>query len=400
MAGIASLALAYVLSQFYRSFLAVLTPVLTTELGMTKTLLSIASGAWFATFALSQFAIGIWLDRYGPRRTASALLATGGCGGALLFAAATEPWMVIAAMGLIGLGCAPVLMSAYFIYARTFAPSRFAVLASWTVGFGTAGNVMGAAPLAAAAQAAGWRPVMATLAAVTLLVALGVAFLVRDPKAPEGMPAGPAGLRGYLELLRIRSLWPIIPIAALNYAPVTGIRGLWAGPFLSDVYGADSLTIGNVAAVMALSMIGGSLIYGPLDSVFGTRKKVALAGNSLTLLILSILALHPLAGVTTVTTLFVALGLAGGSYGLLIAHARSYFPPHLTGRGVTLMNFFSIGGAGMMQFVTGAIVAASVQPADPSAAYSTLFWFYACMVAFALAIYCFSRDVPPERRPA
>ena len=75
MAGIAALAIGYVLSQFYRSFMAVLTPVLTTELGMTKVDLSVASGAWFATFALAQFAVGVSLDRFGPRRTASIVLA-------------------------------------------------------------------------------------------------------------------------------------------------------------------------------------------------------------------------------------------------------------------------------------------------------------------------------------
>ena len=53
MAGIATLALAYVLSQFYRSFLAVLTPALTAELGATKAQLSFASGAFFITFALA-----------------------------------------------------------------------------------------------------------------------------------------------------------------------------------------------------------------------------------------------------------------------------------------------------------------------------------------------------------
>ena len=81
MAGIAALAIGYVLSQFYRSFMAVLTPVLTGELGMTKVELSAASGAWFVTFALMQFAVGVSLDRFGPRRTASMLLAVGGGGG-------------------------------------------------------------------------------------------------------------------------------------------------------------------------------------------------------------------------------------------------------------------------------------------------------------------------------
>ncbi len=397
MAGIAALAIAYVLSQFYRSFLAVLTPVLTADLGMTKTALSTASGAWFITFALSQFAIGICLDRFGPRRTASAFLATGGAGGALLFSAASEPWMVVTAMGLIGIGCAPVLMATYFIYARIYPPARFAVLASWTVGFGTAGNVIGAAPLAAAAEAFGWRPVMAALAVLTLAVAVTVATIVRDPKAPDGMASDTSGLRGYLDLIRIRDLWPLIPLSALNYAPVTGIRGLWAGPYLSDVYGADAIGIGGVTLFMALAMVAGSFIYGPLDTFFRTRKWVAMVGNSVTVIALVILALHPLAGIPMITALFVVLGISGGAFGLLMAHAKAFVPAHLTGRGVTLMNFFSIGGVGIMQFVTGGVVSANVDPAAPSHAYGVLFWFYAAMVAVSLAIYLFARDAPPEK---
>ena len=44
------------------------------------------------------------------------------------------------------------------------------------------------------------------------------------------------------------------------------------------------------------------------------------------------------------------------SYAILLAHARLFFPAHLLGRGVTTMNFLSIGGAGLLQFVSGAFV--------------------------------------------
>ena len=140
MAGIAALALAYFLSQFYRSFLAVLTPALEADLGATKAQLSFASGAWFIAFALMQFAVGVSLDRFGPRRTAGVLLAAGGGGGARLFAAATSPAMVTAAMTLIGIGCAPVLMASLFIFAKTFRPAHFAVLTSWFVALGSLGK--------------------------------------------------------------------------------------------------------------------------------------------------------------------------------------------------------------------------------------------------------------------
>jgi len=396
MAGIAALAIAYVLSQFYRSFLAVLTPALTAELGASKTDLSFASGAFFIAFALAQFVVGVALDRYGPKRTTSIMLALGAGGGAFLFASAGTPWMVIASMALIGVGCAPILMGSYFIFARVYPPARFAILASWIVAFGTAGNVIGASPLANAAEAFGWRPVMVGLGVATLLVAVLLAAVVRDPPAPEGAaPDTGLGLAGYLDLMRMRVLWPIIPLTALNYAPAAGIRGLWAGPYLSDVYGADSIAIGHATLFMALSMIAGAFLYGPLDRLFGTRKWVAFCGNAVGVAVLLAFALFPVTGIVTSTALFVLIGLFGGSFGLVIAHSRAFLPAHLTGRGVTLMNFFSIGGTGLMQFATGPVVSASTVPGEPAAAYSALFFFYAAMLGLSLLAYLFARDAKP-----
>jgi len=400
MAGIAALAIAYVMSQFYRSFMAVLTPALTLELGITKAQLSFASGAFFLTFALAQFGIGVSLDRYGPRRTASILFGLCGGGGALLFASASAPWMVIAAMALLGVGCAPVLMSSLFIFARRYSLARFSVLASWMVAFGTAGNVIGAAPLANAAELFGWRPVMVGLGLFTMLAAIAVASLVRDPSSPEGVDAASAGFDGYRQLLAMRVLWPIVPLTAVNYAAATGLRGLWSGPYLIDVYGADSLLIGQVTFFMALAMVVGAFVYGPLDTLFGTRKWVAVFGNSIGLLAILFLALNVVTDITTVTVVFIVIGLTGGSYGLLMAHARAFLPSHLVGRGVTLMNFFSIGGVGAMQFATGAVVTAYADPSDPSVAYWALFWFYVLKLGAAIVVYLFARDARPERQAA
>lgn len=394
MAGIAALAIAYVLSQFYRSFLAVMTPALISELGATKTELSLASGAWFFAFALMQFAIGVALDRYGPRRTASWLLALGGGGGAALFAAAVHPWMVVAAMTLIGIGCAPVLMASFYIFARNYPPARFAALASFLVGFGNAGNVIGATPMAAAAELFGWRACMAGLAVITLAVAVALLLLVRDPARIEDQPHD-SGFAGFGELLSIRALWPLIPLTTLNYAPAAGIRGLWAGPFLADVKGLGAIDIGNVTLAMAIAMVAGNFMYGPLDRLFGTRKWVAFAGNAAGLAALAWLALNISAPVSALTVALALIGLFGTSYGLLMAHARAFLPAHLTGRGVTLMNFFAIGGAGVMQFVTGAVVSANTVPGDPAAGYVSLFWFYVATLTFGLAIYLFSRDAKP-----
>ncbi len=394
MAGIAALAAAYIFSQFYRSFLAVLTPILDSELGAGKAELSLASGVWFLTFALMQFVVGISLDRYGPKKTAAFLFAAGTGGGAFLFAIATSPIEIIIAMGMIGIGCSPVLMASFFIFAYEFPPARFAILSSWFVAIGTAGNVIGAKPLALAVEHVGWRESMMILGVISLITALAIYRFVRDPKIEKSAEAG-TGLSGYLELFKIPALWFIIPLIAINYAPAAGIRGLWIGPYLSDVYGASTQVIGNISLFMALAMILGSVLYGPLDTLLGTRKWVAFGGNAMGAAVLIILAAFPVQPLLQVTGMLAAVGLFGASYGLLMAHARSFFPQHLTGRGVTLMNFFTIGGVGIVQFVMGQIADATHDPVRPDSTYALLFAIYGLLLVTTLVLYLFSTDSKP-----
>ena len=98
---------------------------------------------------------------------------------------------------------------------------------------------------------------------------------------------------------------------------------------------------------------------------------------------LAYLALFTVTSVPETTVVLVIIGMCGMGYGMLMAHARAFLPPHLIGRGMTLMNFFSIGGVGMMQFATGAVVTANVVPGEPAAAYAALFTFYAAMLGVA-----------------
>lgn len=394
MVGIAALCAAYVLSQLYRSFLAVLAPALVADLSMSYAQLSLASGIWFGAFALAQFAVGVSLDRFGPRRTAGLYLAFGG-GGALVFAAAQGPAMVILAMALIGFGCAPALMASYVLFARNFDAARFALLASAFIGFGNLGNVLAAAPLAAAAESMGWRPVLLVLSATTLAVSVAILMLVRDP-ARVDHDGDDGGFAGYLMVLRIRALWPIIPMVMVYYACAGGVRGLWAGPLLADLHGADALLIGRVTLAMALAMTIGSFVYGPLDTLFNTRKWIIVGGGAIMVVALMILTIRPDGNLWTVTLALMMIGAAGVGYGVIAAHAKSFVPTAFLGRGVTLINFFSIGGAALMQLASGGVLTASLDPADPVGGYRMLFGFYALAVAVPLAIYLFSRDARPN----
>src|SRR5262245_11407715 len=117
MKNFAVFILAYTLSQFYRSFLAVIAPEISAELKLSAADLGTRSAVWFAAFALAQLPVGWALDHIGPRRTLPALMMAA-VAGALLFAAARAGWHCTVAMGLIGLGCSPVFMGALYVFGR------------------------------------------------------------------------------------------------------------------------------------------------------------------------------------------------------------------------------------------------------------------------------------------
>ncbi|MFC6636368.1 MFS transporter [Sulfitobacter sp. JBTF-M27] len=386
-AGILLLGLAYVLSQFYRAFLAVLSKILEQDIGATPDDLAFASGLWFLTFAACQIPIGAALDSIGPRRTAGWLLMIGGAGGAAVFALATSALHINIAMTLIGVGCAPVLMASYYIFARDYPPAQFAVLASVMVGLGSLGNLVASYPMALSAELLGWRNSLWALGALTAAVALGTLALVRDPLKVDGETRG-----SLAELFRIKALWFIFPLMGASYAFPGAARGLWIGPYLADVFATDTATIGQASLLMGLAMVLGALVYGPADRASPSRKWLIAGCTAMTLVAAVTLIALPAASYGLSVAALCAVGFFGATYPVIMAHGRSFLPPHLIGRGVTMLNLFSIGGVGVAQFLSGRIYRASLPAETVSGPYVAVFVLFTVALAMGFVIYLFSRD--------
>lgn len=382
-AGLVSLVLAYMLSQFYRAFLAVLSPALQDQLGATPGDLALSSGLWFIAFAAMQLPVGAALDRFGPRRTVAWLMALGGAGGAVLFAVAQAPWHLHLAMTALGIGCSPALMGPYYIFAREYPPAAFGMLAGVLVGFGSLGNILGASPLVWVIEAAGWRQTLWGLAVVTLMVAALVLAAVRDPaRLGAGHPQGSIG-----QILRLRALWFILPLFAVNYAVTAAIRGLWAAPWLEQVHGADAAQIGRVTLAMGLAMVAGSFAVGPAARLAGSARRATMIFSAVMIVTLSAMWLAPALPLAAVTALLVVLGFFGSAYPLLMAHGRSFLPPHLVGRGMTFLNMMSIGGVGVMQFASRPVYAAAEAAYPPAQAFAMLWLFFLIPLSIGFLLY-------------
>ena len=391
--------IAYIFSQFYRTSLAVITTDLVRDLGLDPAQLGALTAIWFLTFSAAQFPVGYLLDKHGPRRTCSYMMLLAVLG-AVVFSQATGYWSALTGMGLVGLGCAPILMSALYYFGRKSAPERFFFYTSILVGIGSLGNLLGARPLSQSVALIGWRASMFVIAILTLASAISVYFTVDDPPKLDNGGRKSSALGDLWQIIRMREVWPCYALTFVSYAVIAAERGLWIGPFLEEVHGFDALARGNAAFWMALGMAMGALAVTPLVPLFGNMKRVAIFGSFGTLLGFATLAwASGLGGTATVVVLFL-VGLFGMCYGVIMSHARLFFPEHLLGRGVTFVNFLSIGGAGIALSASGLFVrSAKATGQPPVEIYSMLHISFAFVLLAALAYYTTSPAWPAGRNP-
>ncbi|WP_336810724.1 MFS transporter [Bosea sp. MMO-172] len=386
---------AYVLSIFYRSFLSVIAGPVMADLGIGPAAFGLLGAAWFMAFALAQFPVGWALDRLGPRRTVAFAMAIGTVG-AFLFTQAGSAAMAAFAMALIGIGCSPVFMSSLFLFARNAAPERFGLLTSLFIALGSLGNIAGAAPLAIAAGHFGWRGAMMAMAVGFLVATVLAVALVRDPPPrPASAQPDEGLLQGLASILALKPLWLIAPLTITGYAIVATARGLWIGPFMTQVHGFDPVSAGHAASIMAAAMIAGAFIYGWLESRTGRAKAIVTWGTLLTALGFAALALSGQQSHLTAVALFSLVGAAGFTYAILMAHARQFFPEHLIGRGMTFVNFLFIAGAGAVQSVSGWFIAEQrAAGLDAATTFANLHWAFAALLLASVVVYALSPARP------
>jgi predicted MFS family arabinose efflux permease len=293
------------------------------------------------------------------------------------------------AMALIGVGCGPVLMGSMFVFGRGYPPERFALLSSMILGIGALGVLAAATPLAYAVEAFGWRASMAAIGALTAAAVAAVFLLVRDPPlARRAAHQEASALRDLASIVRLKALWWLMPLTFTAYAVVAAERSLWIGPYFFEVHRLDPIERGNAILVMSIAMSAGALAYGPAERLLRSPKRTVLIGSLVTAP--AFMALGAVPGLSTASTvaLLSVIGAFGMTYGILMTHARAFFPEHLLGRGITFMNFVFIAGAGIVQAVSGlAMRAAAEGGVPPAQAFGHLHLAFGLMLLAATAVY-------------
>lgn len=354
---------AYFFSYFFRSANAVIAGDLARELQLGAGQLGLLTSLFFATFAAIQLPMGVWLDRWGSRWVTPSLMFIGALG-SLVFGLAQGFVPLAIGRALIGVGMAGVLMGSLKIFSQWFSLKRYATVSGSMVGIGALGALAASSPLAWLNETVGWRAVFLFGAVATALVAASIMLWTRNTPPGVAWTGGQAAKGGLATVFRDRRFWHMAPLSFFLAGVAMGFQGLWAGPYLFDVHGLDQIAAGNILLWMAIGLAIGFLATGQLADRFGIALVTTIASVFFALCQF-VLAFHP--PVQWVTLFYAVFGFMGAFNIMIVTQARKIFPLHMTGKAVSAINLFAIGGTFLLQWWMGLII--GLFPTDAAGAY-------------------------------
>ena len=392
----------FLLSQFFKTCIAVITPQLMADLSLDARGISFMSAAFFYAFALAQIPMGIFLDRIGPRLTMT-VLSLIAVAGVFIFAWSDTLAVSVVGRALLGIGMACNLMGSFKLITLWFDPLKFATLSAMVASIGTLGNITSTTPLVLLVKGVGWRDVFTFFAVITFMAATVFFFVVRDKphETPFGANSRPAskGFKNMFSdlrpLFKTRDYWIISFANFGRFGIYFALQSLWAGPYLMDAMGLSPIQTGNIILALNIGFAFGGPLFGFLsDSILKTRKWIVIFGLASFCLILSTVSLLP-PGVNTLllTLLFFGIGFFNSTGLVMYAQMKEQVPSEMAGTAMASINFFALVGAAALLQVLGNLMQYLYPDASfGPAAFRVTFLICTAYLAAATLAYSLTRD--------
>lgn len=385
LAALGPFGLGYFFSYLYRAVNAVVAPDLVRDIGLTASELGLLTSAYLLSFALFQLPLGILLDRFGPRRVQSALVATGGAG-ALLFAVGQDTFMLALARAIIGIGFAGGLMAAFKAVVIWVPEARRPLANACVMSLGAVGVISASSPTEWLVHLVGWRSAFVCLGLVTLAVAAAIYFIVPEKKTE---PAPPSSLKEQLSdvgrIYRSPVFLALVPALAIPAGSHIALQTLWAGPWFRDVAGFDRIGIAQ-----GLFMMGVAFLIGVLGSGV-VADRLSRRGISLLDINLGFLAIYNAALIAIIFEAPVPpvlswsiFAMTGHTAVLAYPWISSYFGARLSGRSNTAINLPMFGYAFFVQYAVGWII--DLYPQTASGGYAPVAYRTAFLAVLAMQL--------------
>ena len=346
----------YFLSYLFRSVNAVIAPNLISEFDLSASQLGLLTSVYFLTFASLQIPIGLFLDRFGPRRVNATLLILASIG-ALIFSKADDFQTLLLGRAFIGFGVAACLMSSIKIFSQWFPKEKLPEMTGRIMFVGGLGAISATAPVEFMLSFTGWRELFVALFFATVIASAIIFFFAPDKKNIHDVGSTKDQLLGALNVYKAPIFWRIALGSVLPQAFNMSVQGLWAGPWLSDVAGLERSGVALHLFALGMATMLGFLFWGAFATRMsrrGIQPIVVLIWATIAYMALQLLLVFEVTQMSWV--IWIGWGLLGTSGSLAFSIISHSFPAHLTGRATTALNLLAFLTAFASQWLFGIIL--------------------------------------------
>jgi MFS family permease len=186
-----------------------------------------------------------------------------------------------------------------------------------------------------------------------------------------------------------------VPIPFFIYGCFVSFQGLWAGPFLMNVYNMDKATASLFFMLISIGFMVAFPLAGSISDKIGRKKPVLLTGITLSILFWLVMAIFGGAlNSYQLVTLLVFLGVSYGVTCIFLTVPATLFPLEISGSAIAGLNIFNFIGGGLFQFLMGFIIDSTNQAGNEFFSYQIIFAVATLGALLSLAGALFFKEHP------
>ena len=348
-------------------------------------------------YAGMQVPVGIWLDRWGPRKLISIgaiIMATG------QLTVALSPALSLAALGrmLVGMGDAFTFISMIRLANNWLEGKRAALTQQWLATLGQTGQIASAIPFAFLLHTSGWLAAFSALAAIGVMVAALSFIGIWDTPTVRSntQPRKERVFESIKSSLRDRA----VPLGFWTHFSTqssgTTFALLWGVPFM---VGGNDLTVTDAATLLSLfvavNAVAGVAIGWTVAQYPGIRRTLVRVIVSLIILVwVAVLAHEGPIGYAWMTAIVVVIAIGGPASMIAFDFSRSYVRKENLGISNGIINVGGFLACFIMIFLIGATLDWQ-QNMDGQALFSTKHFRFSMatqLIVLSVGLFFFERS--------
>lgn len=290
------------------------------------------SGVYYIGYALMHLPLGIFLDRYGPRKIVTGCIFLTVIG--ILPLIFSHQWIYpIFGRFLIGLGSSAAILGVFKILRLAFSEKRFPRMLSFSVMIGLLGAIYGGGPVDYLRAHFGYQVVLQVLAIVGFVLGIITYWIIPEVKAVPSQKI----TRDIKDVLTHKQFLCACFFAGLMVGPLEGFADVWGSTFLKRLYDFDETFAASLTSMIFIGMCFGAPVLSWFADKIGSYLLTIIA-TAFGMAISFVCLLTGHISVQLLSVLFVFIGVCCAYQILAIYKASSYVRADVAGLATAVAN--------------------------------------------------------------